>query len=153
MPKHSFRCLTFAAALAVALCVTPACHAQGPTASASPQPLVWLDPANPYATYLEAAVLAKKTPVEFTILKDKATEVATLSSTGSQKGSAVRAIFLGAAGSGNKADLSLSVADANTGVVVFAYACVKNGEGHAFQSAAECLAKHWNDALKKKQQH
>lgn len=120
------------------------CAAQQPSA----KPLVWIDPANPYSSYLQAAVEKKHTPVLFTTLKDKAQYIATLSASAT-KGSAVRAVVLGAWNSGARTNLSLAVADVQTGAVVFAYTCEKNGEGHAFQSAAECLAKHWNSALKK----
>lgn len=117
-------------------------------AQSAPKPMVWIDPANQYANYLEAAVLKKHTPVTFTTEKASAALVATLDAE-AQKGSAARAIFLGAANSGAKSNLSLTVSDAKTGAVVFSYTCQKNGEFGSFQSASECLAKHWTHFIAK----
>lgn len=117
-------------------------------AQSQPKPNVWIDPANQYANYLEAAVLKKHTPVTFTTDKASASYVASLDAE-SHKGSAARAIFLGAANSGAKSNLSLTVSDAKTGAVVFSYTCQKNGEFGSFQSASECLAKHWTHFIEK----
>lgn len=117
-------------------------------AQSKPKPMVWIDPANQYANYLEAAVLKKHTPVTFTTEKASASYIANLDAE-SQKGSAARAIFLGAANSGAKSNLSLTVSDAKAGAVVFSYTCQKNGEFGSFQSASECLAKHWDHFIAK----
>lgn len=109
--------------------------------------VVWIDPADGHASYLEAAVQKKHTPVEFTTDKSKADYIASLTEE-SQKGSVARAVFLGVANSGARSELSLSVSDAKTSAVVFSYTCEKNGEGKGFQSAAECLAKHWSSSIK-----
>lgn len=146
--RHSHRAV-FTVLAAAGLFAALSCEAQQAPKPDSQEPLVWIDPANPYSSYLEAAVLSKHTPVEFTTRKDKATETASLTAT-SRKGSAARAVFLGPLNSGSRTNLSLSISDVTTGAIIFAYSCVKNGEGHGFQSAAECLAKHWKDSLKKK---
>lgn len=112
------------------------------------KPLVWVDPQNPYASYLESAVLKKHTPVQFTTDKSKAAYVLTLF-THSKKGSAARAIFLGAANSGAQSDISITVFAAKSGNVVFSYTCQKNGEFGRMQSAAQCLAKHWTHFIQK----
>lgn len=112
------------------------------------KPTVWIDPANQYANYLEAAVLKKHTPVTFTTSKASASYVASLDAE-SHKGSAARAIFLGAANSGAKSNLSLTVSEAKTGTIIFSYTCQKNGEFGSFQSASECLAKHWTHFIEK----
>jgi hypothetical protein len=109
---------------------------------------VWIDPADGHASYLQAAVQKKHTPVEFVTDKSKADYIASLTEE-SQKGSVARAVFLGVANSGARSELSLSVSDAKTSAVVFSYTCQKSGEGGSFQSAAECLAKHWSDYIKK----
>jgi len=109
---------------------------------------VWIDPSDPHASYLEAAVLRKHTPVTFTTDKTKADYIAALSAD-ERKGSAARAIFLGAANSGARSTISLTVSDAKTSNVVFSYTCQKNGEGTAMQGAAECLAKHWKNFIEK----
>jgi hypothetical protein len=110
--------------------------------------LVWIDPGDQNASYLEAAVLRKHTPVTFTTDKSKAEYTATLSAT-EKKGSAARAIFLGAANSGARNTMSLTVSDIKTSNVVFSYTCQKNGEGTGIQGAAECLAKHWAHFIEK----
>jgi len=112
------------------------------------KPTVWVDPANEYGNYLEAAVLKKQTPVTFTTNKADAQYVANLEAS-ERKGSAVRAVFLGVENSGAKSNLSLTISDSKTGAVVFAYTCQKNGEGGSFQSASECLAKHWKNFVEK----
>lgn len=117
-------------------------------AQSQPKPFVWIDPANQYANYLEAAVLKKHTPVTFTTDKASASYIANLDIV-AKKGSAARAIFLGAANSGAKSDMSLTVSDAKSGAVVFSYTCQKNGEFGSFQSASECLAKHWTHFIEK----
>lgn len=109
--------------------------------------LVWIDPADGHATYLQAAVQKKHTPVEFVTDKSKADYIASLTEE-SNKGSVARAVFLGVANSGARSELSLSVSDAKTSAVVFSYTCQKSGEAGSFQSAAECLAKHWSSYMK-----
>lgn len=116
-------------------------------AQSSPKPTVWIDPANPYANYLEAAVLKKHTPVVFTTKKDSAQYIASLTEE-SKKGSVAKAIFLGAAAGQGQNNMSLSVADAKTGDVLFSYTCQK-GRQKNYQSTAECLAKHWTQFIEK----
>ena len=110
--------------------------------------VVWIDPTDQNASYLEAAVLKKHTPVTFTTDKSKADCIATLTAT-ARKGSAARAIFLGAANSGARNTMALTVSDTKTSNVVFSYTCQKNGEGTGVQGAAECLAKHWKNFIEK----
>lgn len=131
----------------IAFCLLAFC-AVSALAQKGPKPMVWIDPTNQYANYLEAAVLKKHTPVTFTTEKASASYVANLDAE-AQKGSAARAIFLGAANSGAKSNLSLTVSDVKTGAVVFSYTCQKNGEFGSFQSASECLAKHWTHFIDK----
>jgi len=108
--------------------------------------LVWIDPSDQHASYLQAAVLRKHTPVSFTTDKSKADYIASLTAD-EKKGSVARAVFLGPASSGARSTISLTVADAKTSNVVFSYTCQKNGEGTAMQGAAECLAKHWKNFI------
>lgn len=110
-------------------------------------PTVWIDPTNPYANYLEAAVLKKHTPVTFTTKKDSAQYIASLSEQ-SKKGSVVKSIFLGAAAGAGQNNMSLSVSDVKTGTIVFSYTCQKAKQKN-YQSTAECLAKHWTHFIKK----
>lgn len=109
-----------------------------------PKPLVWINPKNPDAAYLEAAVQKKGTPIEFTTQKAKTAYIANLSEIDS-KGTGLRGLY----GIGHSAltALSLSVSDAKTGAVVYSYTCTKRG--HFYQSAAECLAKHWKKRIEK----
>jgi hypothetical protein len=128
---------------AVALAIAVPCLAQQEKSS-----LVWVDPSDQYSSYLEAAVLRKHTPVTFTTDRSKADYIAALSAD-QKKGSVARAIILGAANSGARSDMSLTVSDAKTGNVVFSYTCQKNGEGSGMQGAAECAAKHWKNFIEK----
>ena len=114
-------------------------------AQTKPNPTVWIDPANPYANYLQAAVLKKHTPMTFVTDKESAQYVANLSSE-QKKGSTAKAIFLGY--SGAEHSLSMSVSDEKTSAVVFSYTCEKH-EAKSWQSASECLAKHWTNFIEK----
>jgi len=110
--------------------------------------LAWIDPSGDYASYLQAAAQKKHVPIQWTTKKQYAGLFVTLSAE-YRAGSTWRVIFTG--GSGRASALSMTVADAITGAVVFSYTCHKGGNnfiptGHqGFQSAAECLAKHWAD--------
>lgn len=108
-------------------------------------PTVWIDPNNQYTNYLEAAVLKKHTPMTFVTDKAAAKYIANLSSE-EKKGSTAKAIFLGYSGASHS--LSMSVSDAKTGDVVFSYTCEKH-EAKSWQSASECLAKHWTNFIQK----
>jgi hypothetical protein len=131
--------LTVVLALAIAF----SCAAQS-----EKNTLVWVDPSDPHASYLQAAVLRKHTPVSFTTDRSRADLVATLS-TDERKGSAARAILIGPAYSGAKENMSLTVSDQKTGNVVFSYTCEKSGDLARMQQAAECLAKHWGNFIEK----
>lgn len=128
--------------LLIAICVVsvPAVQAQN-----TPKPTVWIDPNNQYANYLEAAVLKKHTPMTFVTDKESTQYVAVLSSE-EKKGSTAKAIFLGY--SGAQHSLSMSVSDEKTSAVVFSYTCEKH-EASSWQSASECLAKHWTNFIQK----
>lgn len=113
--------------------------------------VAWISPKNSYAPYLEAAVQKKKTPVVFTTIKKNAAVLVTLEAQ-ERKGSTWRAVLTG--NSGRASALSMSVVNVKTGDVEYSYTCHKGGHGmfrtghQGFQSAAECLAKHWKDELK-----
>lgn len=136
---------------AAAACLALAALAFSANAPGS-QRLAWIDPASPYASYLEAAVQKKHVPVEFTIKKSAADLLVRVGGQ-QRKGSAWRAVFTG--NSGRASSLAMSVISEQTGIIVFSYTCHKGGHGLGFghhqglQSAAECLAKHWGDHLKK----
>ena len=104
-------------ALAVlALAIAFPCLAQEKSA------LVWIDPSDQHASYLQAAVLRKHTPVSFTTDKSKADYIASLT-TDEKKGSTARAVFLGPANSGARSTISLTVADTKTSNVVSGGIC------------------------------
>lgn len=140
----------FAATAAACLLLAALAFAANPPAA---ERIAWIDPASPFASYLEAAVQKKHVPVEFTI-KKSAAELLVRIEGQQRKGSAARAIFTG--NSGRASSLSMSVISQATGLIVFSYTCHKGGHalafGHhtGFQSTAECLAKHWGDYLKKR---
>jgi hypothetical protein len=112
------------------------------------RPTVWIDPASQGASYLQAAAQKKHTPVSFITDKDSASQIATLQVEG-KDGSTAKAVLIGPAFSGAERNMVLTVIDAKSYTVVFSYTCEKHGEGANFQSAAECLAKHWGDFLEK----
>ncbi|MGH9491741.1 MAG: hypothetical protein ACRD17_14600 [Terriglobales bacterium] len=114
--------------------------------------IAWIDPASPYASYLEAAIQKKHVPVEFTVKKKAADLLVTIEGQ-NRNGSTWRAVLTG--NSGRASSLSMSVINQQSGIIIFSYTCHKGGHGIGFghhqglQSAAECLAKHWGDFLKK----
>lgn len=110
------------------------------------EPLVWIDPANPDAGFLQAAAQKKHVPVQFINDKDKAQYTASVSEKDT-KGTALHGFY--GIGHPDMVTLVLSVADAKTGTIVYSYTCKKGGV-RGQQSAADCLAKHWADSLKKK---
>lgn len=112
------------------------------------QPIVWIDPTAQGANYLQAAVLKKHTPVTFTTDRESASEIVTLQ-VEDKSGSTAKAVLIGPAFSGAERNMALTVADAKSGTILFSYTCDKRGEGANFQSAAECLSKHWSDFLEK----
>ena len=122
----------------------------GIAAAKVPEKIAWISPKNPYANYLEAAVQKKHTPILFTTIKSKADLWVSIQGR-ARKGSTWRAVFTG--NSGRASALSMTVVNAKSGIVVFSYTCHKGGHGffetghQGFQSAAECLAKHWKDKL------
>ena len=110
------------------------------------QPLVWIDLSNPDAGFLQAATQKKGAPVQFTTDKTKAQYIASLSET-DIKGTALHGFY--GIGHPDMVNLVLSVVDAKTETIVYSYTCKKAGvKGQ--QSAAECLAKHWAESLRKK---
>ena len=111
-----------------------------------PKPLVWIDPANPDAGFLQASAQKKQVPVQFTNDKDKAQYIASVAETDT-KGTALHGFY--GIGHPDMVTFALSVADAKTGTIVYSYTCKKAGV-RGQQSAADCLAKHWADSLKKK---
>ena len=117
-------------------------------AQGEPKATVWIDPASQGASELQAAVMKKHTPITFTTDKDSATQIGALTVT-EKKGSTAKAIFINPAASGAERNMTLVVTDPKTNTVVFSYTCQKRGEGANFQSAAECLAKHWSSFLEK----
>ena len=117
-------------------------------AQGQPKATVWIDPASEGASELQAAVLKKHTPLTFTTDEASATQIAALT-VAEKKGSTAKAIFIGPAASGAERNMTLVVSDPTTHTVVFSYTCQKRGEGANFQSAAECLAKHWSNFLEK----
>ena len=117
-------------------------------AQSEPKATVWIDPASQGASELQAAVLKKHTPLTFTTDKASATQIAALTVT-QKTGSTAKAILIGPAASGAERNMTLVVSDPTTNTVVFSYTCQKRGEGANFQSASECLAKHWSNFLEK----
>ena len=113
-----------------------------------PKATVWIDQASQGASELQAAVQKKHTPLTFTTDRDSAMQIATLC-VSEKKGSTAKAVLIGPASSGAERNMSLVVSDPKTNTIIFSYTCQKRGEGANFQSAAECLAKHWANFIEK----
>lgn len=125
---------------ALAVLVSLPCSAQKIS-----QTLVWIDPNNQLASFLQAATQKKHVPMQFTNDKEKAEYIASVSEMDT-KGTALHGFY--GIGHPDLVTFALSVADAKTGNIVYSYTCKKMGS-RGQQSAADCLAKHWADSLKK----
>jgi hypothetical protein len=100
-----------------------------------------------FHSYLKSAFTKKKVPVVVVGTKAEADFEITGSSE-SQKAGAAKKIFMGSWHSDEQA--SISVADLQTGEVVFAYSANKKNSAHGKQTTAEACAKHLKQALEKK---
>ncbi len=99
-----------------------------------------------FETYLSAAMLKKKVPI--IIVDDKSKADFILGGTSEvQKAGWAKTIFISPA---SHANASISIKDAVTGDLAFAYAVDKMNAARAQQSTAEACAKHLKEAMEKK---
>jgi hypothetical protein len=97
--------------------------------------------------YLKAAFTKKNVPLVIVDTKDQA-EFEIKGSSETQKAGAAKKIFMGSWHSDEQA--SISVANLQSGEVVFAYSVNKKNSAHGKQTSAEACAKHLKQALEKK---
>ena len=112
----------------------------------APGSKVFIEPMDGFDTYLSAAILKKKVPVMIVDDRTKADFVVVGSSHVDKAGWA-KTIFISP---NPHAEASISVKDAHTGNLVFAYNVDKLNAARANQSTAEACAKHLKEAIEKK---
>jgi hypothetical protein len=100
-----------------------------------------------FHSYLKAAFTKKNVPLVVVNTKDEA-EFEIKGSSDTQKAGAAKKIFMGSWHSDEQA--SISVANLQSGEVVFAYSANKKNSAHGKQTSAEACAKHLKEALEKK---
>ncbi len=100
---------------------------------------VYIEKMDGFETYLAAAFSKKKVPLTVTLNKDQADYVIAGNSEDKKAGWA-KIIFMGNIHS--DAAASITMADAKTGEVLFAYAVNKKSTMHGQQTTAEACAKH-----------
>lgn len=123
------------------------CHAQKSLAGhIAPNSHVFIEPMDGFENYLSAAILKKKVPV--IIVDDKAKADYVISGTSHVKEAGwAKTIFISGAAS---AGASITMKDAKTGDLAFAYSVDKYNAARASQSTAEACAKHLKEAIDKK---
>ena len=107
---------------------------------------LFIEPMNGFENYLEGAILKKKVPVVVVDDRSKADFIMTGVSDEAKAGWA-KVIFVSPS---SHAQASITIKDAHTGNLVFAYNVDKMNAARANQSTAEACAKHLKDALEKK---
>ena len=100
---------------------------------------VYIAPMGEFETYLKAAIVEKRVPVELVEQRDKADyEITGVSE--SKKAGAAKIIIMGSWHSREEA--SIKVTNIKTGEVVYAYSVHKADSAHGKRSTAEACAKH-----------
>ena len=123
---------------------------------------VFIEPMDGYETYLAAAIAKKKVPL--ILVADKSKADYTITSNVSQRAPTSPAVVINntngvnnsgphsgypAPGSFGRTNASISVIDAHTSQIVFAYAVGKAANTNQLQSTAEACAKHLNEFIEK----
>ena len=123
---------------------------------------VFIEPMDGYETYLAAAIAKKKVPL--VVVADKSKADYTITSSVSQRAPTAPTVVINntngvnnsgphsgypAPGSFGRTSASISVIDAHTSQVVFAYAVGKAANTDQLQSTAEACAKHLNEFIEK----
>jgi hypothetical protein len=130
-----------------------------------PNATVYIEPMDGYETYLAAAIAKKQVPL--VLVTDKAKAEYIITSTVSQHAQSQPAVVVnnttnvnssGYPGTGGfpraghgagSTSASISVIDAHSSQIVFAYAVGKAGNTNQIQSAAEACAKHLKEFIEK----
>lgn len=123
------------------------CQAQKPqTGHIAPNSHVFIEPMDGFENYLSAAILKKKVPILITDDKAKADYIITGTSHVEKAGWA-KTIFISPK---SAASASITMKDAKTGDLAFAYSVDKSNSARANQSTAEACAKHLKNAIDQK---
>jgi hypothetical protein len=124
---------------------------------------VYIEPMDGYETYLTAAIVKKHVPLVVVTEKDKAEYIVrttithrdptepevVINTTTNVNSSGFPTSGFPKAGNGQgHTDASISIIDADTSRVVFAYSAAK-GANHQMQSTAEACAKHLKEFIEK----
>jgi hypothetical protein len=124
---------------------TPAASSTAP-ARILPGSKLFIQPMDGFDTYLAAAILKKKVPV--VIVDDAAkADFIVVGSSHVDKAGWAKTIFVSP---NPHAEASISIKDAHTGTMVFAYNVDKSNAVRANQSTAEACAKHLKEEIEKK---
>jgi hypothetical protein len=107
---------------------------------------LFIEPMDGFDTYLAAAILKKKVPVMVIGDRSKADFIVSGGSHVDKAGWA-KTIFVSPL---PHAEASISIKDAHSGNLVFAYNVDKSNAARANQSTAEACAKHLKEAIEKK---
>jgi len=103
---------------------------------------VYIAPMDGFETYLKAAIVKKKVPIELVEQREKADyEITGVSE--SKKAGAAKIIIMGSWHSAE--DASIKVSNLKSGEVVYAYSVHKGNSTHGKQTSAEACAKHLKD--------
>lgn len=122
-------------------------HTQTAPATLKPGSKVFIEPMDGFENYLAAAILKKKTPVVVVDSKEKADFI--ISGTAHvEKAGWAKTIFISGA---PQAGASISVKEAGTGNLSYAYSVDKFNAARASQSTAEACAKHLKEFIDKSQ--
>ena len=120
--------------------------APAPQTKILPGSKVFIEPMDGFDTYLSAAMLKKKVPI--VIVDDRAkADFIMVGSSHVDKAGWAKTIFVSP---NPHAEASISVKDAHSGNMVFAYNVDKSNAVRANQSTAEACAKHLKEAIEKK---
>lgn len=118
---------------------TKTASASAPSKSFAPGIKLYLQPMNGFENYLSAAIEKKHVPVMLVNDSSQA-DFEVTGNAESQKAGWTKMLVMGSAQSHEEA--SISVANAHTGEIIFAYAVNKGNSVRGKQSAAEACAKH-----------
>jgi hypothetical protein len=107
---------------------------------------VYISPMDGFESDLQAAFLKKHVPLEMIADKDKAAYIVS-GKNDDQKAGWAKTIFFSPAPAEHA---SITITDAKSGAIVFAYSVDKSAARHGPQSAAEACAKHLREAMESK---
>jgi hypothetical protein len=118
------------------------------TEAQSANPAVYLESKDEFANDFSAGVIRKGVPVTLTADRQDAGYVVRFTwatNEGSKTQGVMTALMTGIYMSGAYERVSMSILERKSKNLVYSYTCQKGGRH--MQSVAECLAKHWKDAL------